>query len=131
MSTNGTSATDTISESEFKLKLADLLAGHPAKVWLARSAGHRLEVLFGVGEPQGLPVKNFDHLNGFYLMGEGVTPDLVAPLHNLFVWFCRGHRSSSQVHPVGHVQDPRVAQHPHVNYHGNRLTLHSPFSVGV
>ena len=119
-----------LSEAAFKAALVDLLRDHPAKVWLARSTGQRLDTLFSVGGAQGEPIRNFDHLNGFYLMGEGVTPDLLSPIHALFVRFCASHRTDATVHPHGRVIDL------HYQHHAGTparpvLTLHMPFSVGT
>ena len=122
-------ATDApITEAEFKAALEDLLLKHPAKIWLARSTGQRLDTLFSVGGAQGAPIHNFDHLNGFYLMGEGVTPDLLGPIHTLFVRFCAGHRTDGTVHPHGRVIDLHYQHHAGAPAR-QVLTLHMPFGV--
>lgn len=117
-----------ITEAEFKAALADLLRDHPAKVWLARSTGQRLDTLFSVGAAQGDPIRNFDHLNGFYLMGEGVTPDLLSPIHALFVRFCASHRTDATVHPHGRLIDLHYQHHAGTPAR-QVLTLHMPFGV--
>lgn len=121
-----------ITEREFEDRLRELIRGRPVKIWLARSAGGRLDTVFSVGAPQGEPIRNFDHLNGFYLLGEGVTPDLLPSLHELFTQYCWSHRAFQSVHPHGRVVDLRYRHLDSEDARGrHHLQIHIPLSVNA
>ena len=78
-----------LSQETFKQRLEKLIGKKPMKLWLAKSAMGRLDVIFSVGDAQGQPVKNFDHIGGFYLLGEKNTEEYMEDIHRWFIEFCR------------------------------------------
>ncbi|HMP90718.1 MAG TPA: hypothetical protein PJ991_10985 [Kiritimatiellia bacterium] len=78
-----------LSVDEFKDLLAGLIGKSPIKIWLAKSALGRLDVVFSVGDTKGKPARNFDHIGGFYLLGENVPDEYVDQIHRWFVQFCQ------------------------------------------
>lgn len=120
---------DHLTEEAFAAALRSLLAGRTTKVWLVKSAGGRLDTVFSVGTEQGEEIRNFDHLGGFYLLGEGVARDLVEPIHALFTRYCASHRAVVHTRP-SHIIDMRYWDEWHTQKkERNRLVLHVPFSV--
>lgn len=78
-----------LTAEAFQRKLERLIAGKPIKIWLAKSESGRMDVIFTVGDAQGRPIKNFDHIGGFYLMGENVPPEYIDRIHGWFLDFTR------------------------------------------
>lgn len=116
---------EPLSEEQFQREIERLLAAHPAKVWLARSNGHRLDVVFSVGASQPEPIHLFDQEEGFYLLGEGVPPESISAIHALFERYCRTHKGI----PL-HLRDlPIHVQYKsfgHRHAHPTRLTIRYP-----
>ena len=114
---------------EFRTEADKIIGKKKVKIWLTKKSGHRVDTLTTIGTAQKQPVKMFDHGAGFYLMGEGITPELLAPLHSIFASFCRkmkDHRDKNQFHRMElryrsvHEADP---------YWYNRLVMHYPFAA--
>jgi len=78
-----------LSEDAFKRRLERLIGKKAMKIWLAKSAAGRLDVVFSVGDAQGRPIRNFDHIGGFYLLGENIPGEYIERIHRWFVEFCR------------------------------------------
>jgi hypothetical protein len=76
-----------LTTEAFKLRLDRLVGKKPIKIWLAKSARGHIDVIFSVGDAQGVPIRNFDHIGGFYLMGENVPPEYIDRIHRWFVDF--------------------------------------------
>lgn len=113
---------------EFTLGISQLIGNRTIKVWLARRKRHRVDTIASIGRPQPAPIRLFDHGSGFYLMGEGVTPDLLAPIHKIFVSFCRkvrDERDKNKLHQLDVRYRSVRAKDP---YWYNRLVMHYPFS---
>ena len=79
---------------EFEQKMGALIHDQPIKVWLAKKRGHRVDALTAVGTAQPQPIKLFDHGAGFYLLGEGVTPEMLSPIHSIFEHFCTSYKQA-------------------------------------
>lgn len=93
-----------MTDKEFKEGLERILGDAPAKIWLARGAGHRVDTVFSIGTAQNEPARIFDEMNGLYLLGEGVPPDLLPGIHNLFEQYCETHE--------GNLYSPNAANRP-------------------
>jgi hypothetical protein len=120
----------TLTDKEFAARVRRLIAGKPVKIWLAKSAGGRLDTVFAAGVAQGEPIKNFDHIGGFYLLGEGVTPDLIPELHGLFTRYCSSHRALLKTHPGMRVVDLRYKHGlPPGEQQKHELVMHIPLSI--
>jgi len=78
-----------LTAEAFHQRLERLIDGKPIKIWLAKSELGRIEVIFSVGDAQGQPIKNFDHIGGFYLMGENVPSEYIDRIHGWFLDFTR------------------------------------------
>ncbi|MFH0881277.1 MAG: hypothetical protein V2A34_16315 [Lentisphaerota bacterium] len=80
-----------------------------------------------MGARSGEVFQIFDHVGGFYLVGEGIAPDMLAPVHSLFARYCRSHTAvekADRENPI-HVQYRSFAQHDQ-----HRLCMHFPASIG-
>lgn len=113
---------------EFKSRLSQIIHGRPIKIWIAKKNRHRVDTIASVGLSQPLPIRLFDHGSGFYLLGEGVTPDLLSPIHTAFEDFCRrvkDARDKNQLHRLDVRYRSVRASDP---YWYNRLIMHYPFS---
>lgn len=78
-----------LTRDEFKAKLDDLLKGQHSKIWLLKSVAGRVDVMFSAGDAQGKPIVNFDHIGGFYLMGENVPDEFIPIIHKWFLDFSK------------------------------------------
>ncbi|MFH0954126.1 MAG: hypothetical protein V1873_07335 [Verrucomicrobiota bacterium] len=117
-----------LEDNQFEQDLKNLVADRPMKIWLARSNGHRIDTIVSVGTPQPEPIRLFDHMVGFYLLGEGVTPDLLAPIHKLFQDYCRRHKDAGKLNPTHRVVlhfRSSTARWP------NRLLMHYPMTSTI
>jgi hypothetical protein len=104
-----------------------LIAEQPIKITLQYSDGKNLHEIVSVGTGCGAMAQIFDHVGGFYFVGEGVPPDLLGPLHELFALYCRSHRqvTDAERHNPIHVQYRSFSEH---NQH--RMCMHFPTGVG-
>jgi hypothetical protein len=117
------------STAQFREELRKLIARKPAKMWLAQSSGHRLDTIFSIGSAQPKPIKMFDHIEGFYLLGEGVSPSLIATIHDLFQRYCKTHKAAANRNPRHAVEIRyRTFEKPHPEKH-SRLIMHYPFAM--
>ena len=115
------------TETAFHDRLHDLIAGRPVHITLLHSDGQHLHEVFSVGIGRGAPTHIFDHVGGFYLVGEGITPDLLAPAHELFERYCRAQETLTEAerqNPI-HVEYRSFAHHDR-----HRLCMHFPASIG-
>lgn len=113
---------------EFRFRLSAIISGRPIKIWIAKKHRHRVDTIASVGLAQAMPIRLFDHGSGFYLLGEGVTPDLLEPIHAVFLDFCRkvkDARDKNQLHRLDVRYRSVRATDP---YWYNRLVMHYPFS---
>lgn len=122
---------DSVDEREFELALKNLIDERPMKIWLAKSSGQRLDTLASVGHAVPMPIQMFDHIEGFYLLGEGVPPDLLTPIHELFARYCRSHRDSAHRNPQHRVEVQYRSFEPEYPHIPNRLIMHYPFSASI
>lgn len=112
----------------FQRKLDRLIKDKPVKLWLAKSVNGRLDVVFSVGKAQGEPIMSVDHLGGFYLLGEGVPPELLPRIHELFTLYCRDHYTASRVRKLNvnlKYQTAFDVQHKR----REEMVMHVPFAV--
>jgi hypothetical protein len=114
-----------LSEEEFEAELRELVGDKSVKLWLARSNGARFDVVFSIGVAQGEPIHMFDHMEGFYLFGEGVSPDLLPGMHDLFARYCRTHRAVPFHHP-DQALVMRYRSFGHGRHRPHRVSLHYP-----
>jgi len=114
---------------EFERKMDALIHNQPIKIWLAKKRGHRVDALTAIGTAQPQPIKLFDHGAGFYLLGEGVTPELLSPIHAIFEYFCTSYKDAcvkNNLHKMNmNYRSVREAD----PYWYNRLILHYPFAA--
>lgn len=116
-----------MSDEEFRARLHELIAGRPVRITLQFSDGTHLHEIASVGTGHGAMAQIFDHVGGFYLVGEGVQPELLGPLHELFAQYCRTHRAvddSERQNPI-HVQYRSFSEHDQ-----HRMCMHFPSSIG-
>lgn len=120
---------EDLEDRNFEQQLKDLLGIRPVKIWLARSNGHRLDTILSVGASQAEPIRLFDHMAGFYLLGEGVTTDLLAPIHEIFRGYCMRHKDAAKKNPTHRM----VLQFrsSHTPRWPNRLLMHYPLTSPV
>jgi len=121
-----TESFDVKQEAELKKKIEALARGRRVKIWLVQSDGALIDVRFSVGEELEEPPKLFDYAGGFYLLGEGVPPELLGALHRAFEEFCSGHGAvpeHSRHGPI--VVHYRSFPPPHPE-HRHRVTMHYP-----
>jgi hypothetical protein len=114
--------------NQFKANLSRIIARRPVKIWIAKRNRHRVDTVASVGLSQPLPIRLFARGAGFYLLGEGVPPDLLEPIHNAFLDFCRkvkDARDKNKLHRVDVRYRSVRATDP---YWYNRLIMHYPFS---
>lgn len=117
-----------LTEDMFQRKLAMIIHGKAVKLWLAKSIHGRLDVIFSVGTAQGMPIMSVDHIGGYYLLGEGVTPEMLPLIHDLFTHYCRDHYTSSRVRNISvklTYQTPFDTQHKA----REEMVMHVPFAV--
>ncbi|HMO50943.1 MAG TPA: hypothetical protein PKE26_06665 [Kiritimatiellia bacterium] len=117
-----------LTKEDFKKKLDQLIGDKPIKIWLAKSVNGRLDTLFSAGDAQGKPIKHFDHIGGFYLLGENVPPDMIPAIHKWFVIFA--HCNFTRNRMERHFIDTKFQQF----YDGGKryreeLVMHVPLSV--
>jgi hypothetical protein len=123
-----------LTAEAFQRKLEQLVDGRPIKIWLAKSALGRIEVIFSVGDAQGCPIKNFDHIGGFYLMGENVPTEYIDRIHGWFLEFTRinftPHRLDRHFIDVRYrsYYDQAHKQHDELLMHVP-LTVHTPTTM--
>ena len=117
-----------LTEEGFRRQLQEIIQGLPVKIWLAMSVGERIDTLFSVGAAQGEPIRNFDHLGGFYLLGEGVPSRLIPAIHALFTRYCWSHRALPKTHVARHM-NLKFTPATHREGGHNHLVIHVPFSV--
>lgn len=113
---------------EFKARLAHIISRRPIKIWIAKRNRHRIDTLASVGVSQPLPIRLFEHGAGFYLLGEGVTPDLLKPIHDAFLDFCRKVRDARDKNKLNRVDVRYRSVRTTDPYWYNRLIMHYPFS---
>jgi hypothetical protein len=72
----------------------------------------------------------FDHIGGFYLLGEGISPDLVPKIHQVFSDYCMTHHAVEMrhSHEVSVEYQPGKG-HPHLPSQHPRMVMHYPFSA--
>lgn len=116
-----------LTTSEFRKALLEVIGDAPAKIWVVRSIHGRLETVFAVGAAQAEPIKMFDHIGGLYLLGEGVTPEMLPKLHNLFERYCHSHPVPTRVV----IQSGLSINYRSYTYPGpkqkNKIIMHVPF----
>lgn len=117
-----------LSTEDFKDRLDKLLANSAAKIWLAKSSMGRIDVIFSAGDAQGQPIKNFDHIGGFYLMGENVPGEFIDQIHRWFVEYCQTHFTPHRLER--HFVDVRYRSFydEGKKYH-DELLMHVPLAV--
>jgi len=117
-----------LTEGAFKDKLDELLKGHKSKIWLLKSIAGRVDVLFSAGDAQGKPIINFDHIGGFYLMGENVPDECISQIHNWFLQFSRTNFTPYRLER--HFIDMKQrAFYELGRRYRDELLMHVPFSV--
>ena len=111
---------------EFKKELENLLNPEKSKLWLASSNGYRLDVEFGVGENQSLPIKLVDHMEGFYLLGEGVPVKKLSKIHKLFKEYCKNHKAVDfdKALPLS----LEFKTHHEEHHRSHQMVMHYPFA---
>jgi hypothetical protein len=117
-----------LNDKEFAEQLGKLLDGKSAKIWLAKSHGGRLDTVFSVGEAQGEAIHPFDHIGGYYLIGEGVPEDLYPAIHELFVRYCKTQSETyrdEHMLPVEYHRRPPIKPAPR----HEQVIMHVPLSV--
>lgn len=117
-----------LTTEEFKRRLDHLLENKPAKIWLAKSAMGRIDVIFSAGSAQGQPIKNFDHIGGFYLMGENIPTEYIDKIHRWFLEYCRVNHTPHRLER--HFVDVRYRSYYDAGkkYH-DELLMHVPLAV--
>ena len=119
---------DVLSAEAFQKKLARLIGEKPVKIWRAKSHLGRIEVIFSVGDAQGQPIKNFDHIGGFYLMGENVPSEYIDRIHGWFLAFTRDHFTPHRLDR--HFVDVRYrTYYDKGNQQHDELVMHVPLTV--
>jgi hypothetical protein len=78
-----------LTAEDFRDKLNRLIGDKPIKIWLAKSVQGRLDTIFSAGDAQGMPIEHFDHIGGFYLLGENVPHEFIPRIHKMFVIFAQ------------------------------------------
>lgn len=116
------------AEVEFQRDVGQLIAGRSMKVWLARSTGLRIDTIVSVGDAQAQPIKVCDHIAGYYLFGEGVTPDLLSPLHKAFDTYCHNTRDRLKRKAIQRLNVRFTITRPTTP---SRLVMHYPFTSQV
>jgi len=117
-----------LTNEEFKRRLDKLLEKMPAKIWLAKSASGRIDVIFSAGQAQGLPIRNFDHIGGFYLMGENVPSELIDKIHRWFLEYCQFNHTPHRLERHFVDVNFRSFYDAGKKYH-DELIMHIPFAV--
>jgi len=117
-----------LTVEDFKKKLDDMVGARAIKIWLAKSVHGRLDTVFSVGDAQGMPIRHFDHIGGFYLLGENVPREMIDAIHDLFVLFCQANFTAHRLER--HFVDTRYRSY----YDGGKryreeLLMHIPLSV--
>lgn len=117
-----------LTSEAFQRRLARLVGDKPVKIWLAKSHMGRIEVVFAVGDAQGQPIRNFDHIGGFYLLGENVPPEWIDRIHGWFVDFSRSNFTAHRLDR--HFVDVRFRTYydHHKKYH-DEMVMHTPITV--
>lgn len=115
----------------FEAQIGKLIGGRQMKIWLAKSSGHRIDTLISIGTAQPEPIRLFDHMAGFYLLGEGVTPDLLSPMHAVFTEFCERHMHMKKQKGLHRTVVKYRSSHDEAHYWYNRLIMHYPFSASA
>lgn len=106
-----------------------VIKGKRIKIWLAKRSLHRVDTLAAVGLNQPYPIKLFDHGAGFYLLGEGITPDMFAPIHKVFAEFCRRMKEAKSKNKRHRLEVTYRSIQQTDPYWYNRLVMHYPFSA--
>lgn len=119
---------EDLADKRFEQQLKELVGARAIKIWLARSNGHRLDTILSVGPSQAEPIRLFDHIEGFYLLGEGVTTDLLAPIHEIFRDYCVRHKDSAKKNPTHRMVLQFRSSHARWP---NRLLMHYPLTSPV
>ena len=99
-----------MTEQELKKKLAEWLRDKPAKIWLTRSSGHRLDFLWSVGEPQEAPSETLAREGIYYIVGQGISEDLRPRVLALFQAFCQSEdarQGAREVKPLRFIRTGR------------------------
>ncbi len=119
---------DGLSAEEFRKKLDRLIGDQPIKIWLAKSHMGRIDVVFAVGDAQGCPIKNFDHIGGFYLMGENIPPEYIERIHDWFLAFTRVNFTPHRLDR--HFVDVRFrTYYDHAKKYHDEMVMHAPITV--
>ncbi len=113
----------------FVENITPVIKGKRIKIWLAKRSRHRVDTLAAVGLNQPYPIKLFDHGAGFYLFGEGVTPDMLAPIHKVFAEFCRRMKDAKSKNIRGRLEVNYRSVQQTDPYWYNRVVMHYPFSA--
>lgn len=117
-----------LTAEEFKRKLDELLEGKKAKIWLAKSAAGRVDVIFSAGDAQGKPIRNVDHIGGFYLMGEDVPREYIDQIHQWFLEFTRVNFTPHRLERHFIDTHTRAFYELGKKYH-EEIVMHVPFAV--
>ncbi|HOW97792.1 MAG TPA: hypothetical protein P5567_12160 [Kiritimatiellia bacterium] len=92
-----------MTEQQFRDQAAAIVKDRPAKVWLVRSAGHRLDFLWGVGVSRTAEPERLGRHGRHYLVGQDVPEELKPQLVALFDDFCQSdevQQAESTVRPL-------------------------------
>jgi hypothetical protein len=117
-----------MTDEGFRRRLARLIGKKPIKIWLAKSARGRIDVVFSVGVAQGENIRNFDHIGGFYLMGQNVPPEYIERIHQWFLAYCRSRFTPHRLER--HYIDMSYRYYLDAQRRRqDELTLHVPLSV--
>ena len=111
------------SEDEFQARLHELTAGQSVGLTLQHSDGTHLYTLFDIGTGYGHRSELVEHQGGYYLVGEGVPPELLGPIHDLFVRYCRSHGADSKAHVHLHYKS-------FFKHHAHQMRMHFPTRSG-
>jgi hypothetical protein len=85
-----------MTEIELKDRIASLLQDRPAKVWLTRQQGHRLDFVWSVGDAQLKKEELIAHIGCHFLLGQQVPADVKGEVVAAFNTFASDHAANAK-----------------------------------
>jgi len=76
-----------MTPEQFKARVKEVIGDKPAKVWLIRTTGHRLDFVWSVGPAQLTQEETLAQGGKYHLVGQNITDELADALIPLFEEF--------------------------------------------